>query len=568
MLKDLLPYARGDKEADLIFRNARIVDLFNGELVEADLAIAKGRIIGYGDYSAKESIDLAGRILAPGFIDGHLHLESSMVRVGEFASQVIATGTTTVFADPHEIANVAGVNGLEYILAAGKEQPWNFFLLIPSAVPTTSYESHGAVIDANEVKRLLATDDFFGLGEVMNYPGVINGEEEIWDKLIAAKEYFKDGHAPGLAGKELNAYLLGGIKADHEVTTVAEAKEKIRAGMYIMIREGSVTKDLNNLIKAVNHKNLSRFLFATDDRHPDDLIEEGHINYLIKQSIQAGIEPIAAVKMATLNAAQALGLDDLGAIAPGYKADLVVIDNWQDFNIDSVFKSGQLVAKKAKALFESKKVIADYPELKKTVNIAGLKKSDFILPAGNKYRSICLREDKIITDQEVIELSSKDRIAELKEQDLAKLAVVERHNATGNVGLGLLKGLGLKKGAIATSIAHDSHQIITAGLKKEDIFLAVKKLERMQGGIVVVADEEVLCSLSLSIAGLISEAKIDKVANDLALLKREVKQLGVKRNNPFMTLAFMALVVIPKLKLTDKGLFDVEKFSPIDLVIE
>lgn len=567
MLKDLLPYARGDKEVDLVFRNARIVDLFNGELVEADLAIAKGRIIGYGDYSAKESIDLAGRILAPGFIDGHLHLESSMVRVGEFASQVIATGTTTVFADPHEIANVAGVNGLEYILAAGKEQPWNFFLLIPSAVPTTSYESHGAVIDANEVKRLLATDDFFGLGEVMNYPGVINGEEEIWDKLIAAKEYFKDGHAPGLAGKELNAYLLGGIKADHEVTTVAEAKEKIRAGMYIMIREGSVTKDLNNLIKAVNHKNLSRFLFATDDRHPDDLIEEGHINYLIKQSIQAGIEPISAVKMATLNAAQALGLNDLGAIAPGYKADLVVIDNWQDFTIDSVFKSGQLVAKQGKALFESKKVIADYPELKKTVNIAGLKKSDFILPAGNKYRSICLKEDKIITDQEVIELSSKDRITELKEQDLAKLAVVERHNATGNVGLGLLKGLGLKTGAIATSIAHDSHQIITAGLKKEDIFLAVKELERMQGGIVVVADEEVLCSLSLSIAGLISEAKIDKVANDLALLKREVKQLGVKRNNPFMTLAFMALVVIPKLKLTDKGLFDVEKFSPVDLVI-
>ncbi|PRX30443.1 adenine deaminase [Orenia metallireducens] len=565
-MKHLLKQARGDKPVDLLFKNGKIVDVFNGELVEESLAVSDGVIIGYGDYQAQEEIDLAGRILAPGFVDGHFHLESSMVGVQEFAKQVIALGTTTVFADPHEIANVSGRAGIEYILKEAQNLPWNFNLMLPSAVPATSFESSGAKLGVDKLAPLLKYQEVFGLGEVMNYSGVIKGEEDIWNKVELMEDRFKDGHAPNLSGKELNAYLLAGIKADHECTTAKEALEKIRAGMYVMIREGSMTKDLLSLIAGVNARNSRRFLFATDDRHPDDLITEGHINFLMKKATQAGLDPIEALRLGTINSAEALGMAKLGAIAPGYQGDLVVIDNFDSWEIEMVFKDGKLVAKGGEALFEIDS-ISYQDQIFKSVNLGELSERDFMLPKGRRFRVMKLEQEQIITKEAVVALKSGDS-QELINHDLVKLAVVERHRGTGNLGLGLLNNFGLKEGAIATSIAHDSHNIIVAGLESEEMLLAVKRLEELQGGIVIVKDNKVLMELALPIAGLMSDQPLVEVAYRLQEMKEKARHLGVKATDPFMSLSFMALAVIPELKLTDQGLINVKEFKQVSLVVD
>lgn len=569
MNKEILNVARGEKRADLVLKNGKIVDVFNEELYEGDLAIANGVIVGTGNYEGFKEIDLKGQILAPGFIDGHLHLESAMVSIEEFARLVIPLGTTTIFADPHEIANVAGLTGIRYVLKHGEGLPWNFNIMLPSCVPATNFETSGANLGAKELKEILGEKGIFGLGEVMDFSGVIEGEDYIWDKIKLVGEAFKDGHAPGLKGKELNSYLLAGIKADHEATTVGEALEKVKKGMYIMIREGSVTRDLENLLPAVNDKNSSSFLFATDDRHPEDLLKEGHINFLIKKAIKKGMDPLKAIKLATLNAARALGLNNIGAIAPGFKADLVVINNFNNLTIRKVFKDGQLVADEGTPLF-AKVTKDDIKEdrIFKSVNISTINEKHFEIPAGNKYRVIEIIKDQVITREKIIPLKGKITEDRLVKEDLVKVAVVERHQKTGNIGLGLLKGTGLKKGAIASSIAHDSHNIIVAGINSIDMKVAVEKLAELQGGIVIVKDRKVLGSLALPIAGLMSDRSMSEVAGRLEELRKISLSLGIRITGPFMTLSFMALPVIPELKITDKGLFDVNKFKFSSLVVD
>src|SRR6056297_2758457 len=489
--KDLLKQARGIEKADQVFKNAIFVDVFNERLLENDIAVADGIIIGIGNYEGQEEIDLSGKIVTPGLIDAHLHLESSMTNVDHFARIVIPRGTTTIVADPHEIANVAGLTGIKYLLQAGKAQAWNFNLMLPSCVPASEFEHSGAELKAAELKTLIGEEGIFGLGEVMNYPAVINGESEIWSKIEMAAELFKDGHAPGLLGKDLNAYLLAGIAADHEATTAAEALEKISKGMYIMIREGSVTRDLVSLLPAVNSSNSSRFLFATDDRHPGDLIDEGQIDFAVRKAVQYGLSPLRAVKMATINAAEALGIKKLGAVAPGYRADLLVLDNLRNFEVEKVYKDGRLVAENGTLLksiddqisltqanFSSKEI---EEKIFNSVKIGDISEKDFRLPPAKKYRVIELVKDQVVTGESFYQTESEYKTEppsiELIGHNLVKLAVVERHHRTGNVGLGLLRNFGLRRGAVATSIGHDAHNIIVAGLAAKDMELAVREIE-------------------------------------------------------------------------------------------
>ncbi|CCU81039.1 Adenine deaminase [Halanaerobium saccharolyticum subsp. saccharolyticum DSM 6643] len=580
--KKLLKQARGIEKADKVFKNAIYVDVFNERLMESDIAVADGIIIGVGDYQAEEEIDLSGKIVIPGLIDAHLHLESSMTNVDHFARAVIPKGTTTIVADPHEIANVAGLTGIKYLLQAGKAQAWNFNLMLPSCVPASEFEHSGAELKAADLKTLIGEEGIFGLGEVMNYPAVINGESEIWSKIEMAAELFKDGHAPGLLGKDLNAYLLAGIAADHEATTAAEALEKISKGMYIMIREGSVTRDLVSLLPAVNSSNSSRFLFATDDRHPGDLIDEGQIDFAVRKAVQYGLSPLRAIKMATINAAEALGIKKLGAVAPGYRADLLVLDNLRNFEVEKVYKDGKLVAENGTLLksiddqisltqdnFSSKEI---EEKIFNSVKIGNISEKDFKLPPAKKYRVIELIKEQVVTGESFYQTESEYKTEplsiELIGHNLVKLAVVERHYRTGNVGLGLLRNFGLRRGAVATSIGHDAHNIIVAGLAAKDMELAVREIEKMQGGLAIVVDGIVEETLALPVAGLMALKPVKEVASRLNKMRELANNLGVNRDGPFMTLSFMALTVIPKLKLTDSGLFDVNKFENVELVIE
>ena len=570
MNKSLLKVARGEEKADLVLKNGKIVDLYNCEIIEADLAISAGIIVGYGEYKGREEKDLEGQYILPGFIDAHLHLESSMVEPAEFCRLAINRGTLTVIADPHEIANVRGVDGIKYFLDQGNQLPWNFHLMLPSCVPATEAETTGANLTADDLYNLINEPGIFGLGEMMDYPGVIKGSDIVWDKLENFKDYFIDGHAPEVAGKELNAYLLGGIQADHECTTAEEAKEKAARGMYIMIREGSVTKDMEELLPAVNDINHTSFMFATDDRHADDLLLEGQIDYLIKRAIELGMEPIKAYRLATLNPAKALGLDDRGAISPGKRADLVILDSLEEVKISEVYKDGELISKDYKAL--------DFPDINKnteiyqnvidTINISEVKQEDFSLPLAKTYRVIEIVENQIITRERQIEREPGENPGDfLNRNSLTRVAVIERHNATGNIGLGLISGLNIQNGAIASSIAHDSHNIIVAGKSREDMITAVERLEELSGGQVVVTNGEVIAELPLPVAGLMSDLSLEEVSERLKTLDQAAEEIGIDIKSPFMVLAFLALPVIPDIKITDKGLYDVKSSKHIDLTL-
>jgi len=580
--KKLLKQARGIEKAEKVFKNALVVDVFNEKLKQTDIAAAEGIIIGTGNYEGQEEIDMSGKIIVPGLIDAHLHLESSMTNVDEFAREIIPRGTTTIVADPHEIANVAGITGIKYLLEAGRTQPWNFNLMLPSCVPASKFENSGAELSAADLSSLLDEDGIFGLGEVMDYPSVINGDDGIWNKIEMAADLFKDGHAPELSDLDLNAYLLADIAADHEATTAEEALEKVAKGMYIMIREGSVTRDLVSLLPAVNSSNCSRFMFATDDRHPEDLLAEGQIDFAVRKAIQFGLSPIRAVRMATINAAQALGIKKLGAVAPGYKADLLVLDNLREFNIKRVYKDGRLVAENGTLLksVDDKITMGKRdkmsPKIREkifnSVKIGDISKEDFMLPPGKKYRVIELLKDKIVTKASTYtaekNYSGEPPAIELIGHNLVKLAVVERHKKTGDVGLGLLRNFGLRRGAVATSIGHDAHNIVTAGLNADDMYKAVKEIEAMQGGLVIVVDGIVEERLPLPVAGLMAVKPLREVADRLEKMRSKANSLGVNREGPFMTLSFMALTVIPELKLTDKGLFDVKDFKNVELLLK
>lgn len=560
---DLVPFSRGKKKPELVLKNARVINVFSAEIYEADVAITGNYIVGIGDYQGEQEADVAGKLLSPGFIDGHVHIESSMVSPGEFARAVVPHGTTTVIVDPHEIANVAGTAGISYMLQASEGLPLDVYLMLPSCVPATALENSGAKLLAADLAPFLDNPRVLGLGEVMNYPGVLGGDPELQEKLRLCAGKIIDGHAPGLSGKELAAYIAAGITSDHECTTVEEALERLRLGMYIMLREGSATKNLLDLLPLVNKNNSRRFLFVTDDRHPQDLLTEGHIDHLVRLSVQAGIDLVTAVQMASLNAAEYFGLKGRGAIAPGYRADLLVLDP-DTLEVEAVYKQGKLVAKNGNALFAVRG--EQYPEVMNTVHLAPLTPDKLQIPADSPTaRVIELVPHKIVTRAALQEVPVQEGYYQTSsEKDILKMAVMERHKCKGNVGVALVKNFGLKKGAIASSVAHDSHNIVAIGKDDADIILAAEEIVKMQGGIAIACEGMILGSLPLPIGGLMSDRTLAEVRDKLGELHHLAAELGVKDgHDPFMTLAFMSLPVIPELKLTDLGLVDVAQFKVV-----
>ncbi len=565
-LKEKIRIASGDGMADLLIKNGRVVDVFSGQIEKKDVAVFGGMIIGFGDYQAREVIDVKGDLLCPGLIDGHVHIESSMVTLPEFARAVLPNGTTSVVIDPHEIANVLGQEGIHFMAESAKGILLNVFIMVPSCVPATHMETSGAILKAVDLKPLLKESWAIGLGEMMNFPGVIFRNPEVLKKIETAKGKRIDGHAPMLSGKGLYAYLTAGIRSDHECTTPKEAKEKLKNGMRIMIREGTTARNLRSLIPLVDPKNSRRFFFVTDDRHPRELLEEGHIDSMVRQAIRWGLDPILAIQMATLNATEYFRLDDLGAIAPGYRADIVSFDHLGRFQVKKVFKDGKLVAENGNVLFPPVRQRKN-PKLMESVRIKPLKKDALLLRSNQSAAKIIqLIPDQIVTKKVMKRVLLRDGVAHPNvKEDILKIVVVERHKATGNIGIGFVQGFGLKKGAIGSSVAHDSHNIVLVGTNDPDMLKAVDIIESMKGGLAAISDGKVLASLPLPIAGLMSEASVVQVNLRLEALHRAAKALGCKIPDPFMTLSFLSLSVIPELKLTDKGLVDVNQFKFVPL---
>jgi len=550
--------ALGNQLADLLLKNARIINVFTGRIERGNVAISGGRIAGIGDYdTAKEVIDLKNRYLAPAFIDGHTHLESSMLDVGEYARAVVPRGTLTVVTDLHEIANVSGLTGIHYYLENSNYLPLNLFLMAPSCVPSSNLETAGAVIGLAEISRLLRLRNCFGLGEVMDYPAVIRGDAQIMQKIGLACGKIVDGHAPGLMGKELNAYISAGIMSDHESTSLEEAREKIRRGLWIMVREGSSEKNLETLLPLLAERTFYRCMLVVDDRNCLDLFKDGDIDAVVRRAIHLGLDPIRAIQAVTINPATYFHLKGLGAIAPGYRADVVVIENLSDLGIDRVFFEGRLVAEKGKALFSP--VTKSVKDLESSVKLAEFGEEDLkLLARGDTFPVIEIVPGQIITRRRDMTIIPGDRYLESDvERDILKLVVVERHHATGHIGKGLVSGLGLKKGALATSIAHDAHNIVAAGVSDHEIMVAIREIERMQGGLVAVQGDAVLAALPLPVGGLLSRDPLEGVAGKLEKLEEYAHLLGSGLDSIFSTLSFLALPVIPELRLTDLGVVDV-----------
>lgn len=561
-ISHLIRVARGEEPAELLLKNARMVNVFSGEIEETGVAITHSRIVGLGnDYPAQRVVDLQGKYVAPGLIDAHVHIESAMVPPYEFARAVVPHGTTSVIIDPHEIANVLGVEGIEYMLEASKYTPFSVYVMVPSCVPATHLETNGGVLRWSDLIPFKNDPWVIGLGEVMNYPGVLLRDQEVLDKLRAFFNRRIDGHAPGLTGRDLEAYVAAGIASDHECTTVEEAREKIRLGMRVMIREASNARNLQALLPVVTAKNARRILFVTDDRFPADLIDEGHIDNLVRTAIREGLDPVMAIQIATLNAAEYFNLHDRGAIAPGRRADLIVFDNFDKFTIEQVYRGGKLVARNGRIV--PQEIPPRNLPVRNTMNI-NWSKVDVRLPANGhkKVRVIGMVPDQIVTTQSIEDARIENGwVVADSERDVLKVAVIERHRATGNVGLGFVRGLGLKRGAIGSSVAHDSHNVIVAGTNDDDLMTAARAIAAMQGGLVAVADGEVLARVPLPIAGLMSDQPLERVREQLDELAAVTRDLGSTLHAPFMAMAFLALPVIPELKLTDKGLVDVNKFD-------
>jgi len=567
-LKKLISVARGETPADLLLKNARIVNTFIGEIEQGDVAIYGDRIAGVGDYDkAKEIIDLQGRFLAPGLINGHTHIESSMLHPARYAQAVVPRGTLAVVTDLHEIANVCGPAGIRFVMGWAQKLPLDMLFMAPSCVPATHLETSGAQISSKEVKKLLASPNVIGLGEMMNFPGVVSGDDEVLQKIGASQGKVIDGHAPGLSGKELNAYLSAGILSDHESTTLEGGKEKLRRGMYLMIREGSSEKNLDALLLLVTDNTYKRCFFVVDDRSCSDLLREGDIDAVVRKAIDRGLDPVRAIQMATINAAEYFRLYDRGAIGPGYIANLITITDLAKLEIDMVFYQGKLVAKQGKPFFPAHPITL---ELKDTVRIKSPTTKSLSLQAKRSdlseesYPVIEIVPGQIVTKKAVEEIKVVDGVMMPDvERDILKLVVVERHKASGNIGLGLVKGFGLKKGALASSVAHDSHNIIAVGTNDFDILKAIEEINRLQGGLVVCADLEILASLPLPIAGLLSPEPLDVVVFQHEKIERAAASLGDLPPAPFSILSFLALPVIPELRLTDLGLVDVNEFKLI-----
>ena len=576
-LAKLISVARGEIAADLLLKNARIVNTFIGEIEQADVAIYGDRIAGVGDYGkAKKIIDLQGRFLAPGLINGHTHIESSMLHPARYAQAVVPRGTLAVVTDLHEIANVCGFEGIKFVMDWAQKLPLDMLFMAPSCVPATHLETSGAQISSKEVKKFLAYPNVIGVGEMMNFPGVVSGDEEVLKKIGASKGRVIDGHAPGLAGKELNAYLSAGILSDHESTTLEEGKEKLRRGMHLMIREGSSEKNLDALLPLVTDNTYKRCFFVVDDRSCSDLLREGDIDAVVRKAISRGLGAVRAIQMATINTAEYFRLHDKGAIGPGYIANLITITDLAKLEIDMVFYQGKLVAREGKPLFSSLPItleLADTVRIKpltaeslslrsaEALNVVKGKRSNL----GEKtYPVIKIIPGQIVTRKAIEKIKLVDgTVMPDLERDILKLVVVERHKASGNIGLGLVKGFGLKKGALASSVAHDSHNIIAVGTNDLDILQAIEEIKRLQGGLVVCANQEILASLPLPIAGLLSPEPLDVVVSQHEKVEKTATSLGNLPPAPFALLSFLALPVIPELRLTDLGLVDVVEFKLI-----
>jgi adenine deaminase len=568
-IASLIKVARGDEPAELLLKNARVVNVFSGEIEETGVAITHSRVVGLGnDYPAQRVVDLNGKYIAPGLIDAHVHIESAMVPPYEFARAVVPHGTTSIIIDPHEIANVLGVEGIEYMLEASKYTPFSVYVMVPSCVPATHLETNGGILRWSDLITFKNDPWVIGLGEMMNYPGVLFRDQEVLDKLRAFFNRRIDGHAPGLTGRDLEAYVAAGIASDHECTNVEEAREKIRLGMRIMIREASNARNMQALLPVVNSKNARRILFVTDDRFPADLIDEGHIDNIVRAAIREGLDPITAIQIATLNAAEYFNLHDRGAISPGRRADLIIFDNFEKFTIEQVYRGGQLVARNGRVLPQ------DIPPrnlpVRNSMNV-NWSKVDVRLPANGhkKIRAMGMIPDQIVTTQIVEDALIENGWAiPDPSRDLLKVAVIERHQATGNVGIGFVRGLKLKRGALGSSVAHDSHNIIVAGTNDDDLMMAARAIAAMQGGLVAVADGQVLARVPLPIAGLMSDQPLERVREQLDDLAQVARDLGSDLHAPFMALAFLALPVIPALKLTDRGLVDVNKFDFVPVLTD
>lgn len=564
-LHRIIKVARGEEEADLLLKNARLINVLSGEVHEADVAVADTRVAGLGDYRAKEVLDLQGAYLGPGLIDGHVHIESSMLRIPEFARVVVPHGTTTVIADPHEIANVLGLDGIKYMMESSKDNPLGVYFMLSSCVPASPLETAGSRLMSYDLSPLLGEEWVVGIAEVMNYPGVLLRNEDMLEKIRIGGHKRVDGHAPHLSGRDLNAYIAAGIMSDHESSSFEEAREKLQRGMYIMIREGSVAKNMEALLPLVTPENARRCMFVSDDDDPADLLDHGHMDRIVRKAIGLGLNPVLAIQMATINTAEYFALRDLGAIAPGYRADMVIFDDFESFEIRKVFRGGRLVAENGRMLpMDIKR-----PEvpLRGTVNVAWIELEHFRIKAkGRQAKIIGLTPNQLVTKQLVEEVKTVNglTVADV-ERDILKLAVIERHLASGNTGLGFVKGFGLKRGALASSVAHDSHNLIVVGTNDLDMMTAAVEIVKMQGGLVAAAEGKVLATLRLPIAGLMSDKSAEEVRAKMNNLEQIAQDLGCTVSTPFMAMSFLALPVIPSLKLTDKGLVDVKKFEFVPL---
>ncbi len=565
--EELIRIAHGEQPADLLLKNARLVNVYSGEIYLTDIAIAEEQIAGLGPgYQAKETLDLDGRYVCPGFIDAHVHIESSMVPPREFARAMLPHGVTTVIADPHEIANVLGLEGIRFMLQDAKYGPLSMFVDAPSCVPASHLETGGSQLEFYDLATLLANPWVIGLGEVMNYPGVINADRRVLQKIQAFNGKIIDGHAPGLKGQDLNAYCAAGIGSDHECTTFDEAITKLRLGMIVFIREATNAHNLEPLLGLFQPEFASRICLCTDDRHPNDLIDDGSIDYIIRSAIDRGVPPMLAIRAGTLNPAEYYRLRDRGAIAPGKRADLVVFSDLNNLRPERVYRGGRLAAQDGNMLpWEQPQKST---KTRGTINVRW-DSLNFRIPAvGENVRVIGMLPDKLITENRVEAARVIDGCAVADvERDLAKLAVVERHFGTGRVGLGFIQGFGLRSGAMAGTVAHDHHNIVVAGMDDESMLIAVREIANMQGGMVVAGPQGVLARLPLPIAGLMSDKPLAVVRGQYDQLTAAVAALGCTIHDPFMALSFMALSVIPSLKLTDLGLVDVDKFELTSLFV-
>lgn len=555
-------------KADLIIKNAKVIDIFQNRIIDGNIAIKDGLFIGVGDYEDGDKIiDAKGNYVSPTMTDGHVHIESSMVSPAEFLKCLVARGVSTIIADPHEITNVCGLDGIKYIIDEVKDLPVNVYIMLPSCVPATPFETSGAILKAKDYDEIIKDKHILGLGELMDFVGTVNRDKDIMDKIKLAKDnnMVIDGHAPMLSGKALDDYVLAGVNTDHECSTVEEMQEKIQRGMYIQLREGTAAKNLEELLKGVTPYNISRCFFCTDDRHPEDLLKDGSVDNNVRKAIKLGMEPLNALKMATINPVECYKLEKLGAIAPGYKADFFIFEDLEDIQAKEVFLSGEKIAENGKTIVDFPQKLSSKVLSKMKVNEVSSKDLNLKLNK-NKVNVIQMQKDSLLTKKVVREVEIEDNHFKYSDDDIKKIAVIERHTGKSTIAIGLIEGYDIKNGAIGTTIAHDSHNMIVIGDNDDDMVCVINKIREMGGGMAISSNSEIIDCLKLDIAGIMSSDSIEDVEKNMKRLLKNARKLGIKEGiDPFMTMGFMALPVIPEIKITDKGLFDVNNFKHIDI---